>query len=312
MNKTAIFIKVYKNRYTKLIDFLREHKQEIKYDCDIFLVAQENDPNINDYTSDGNIKLLVCNATNTCAKSIFILDYAYENGYDYYIQSDDDINTKAFGLSKTIFNDDGVTPKRISCSVINTINDFFDVAYEKKAKGLVIGLNPGFFNFRAKDICEENISGVFSFFVINPKIKDEGIKFIDSQYTFEDVDLYYQCLVKGIPVYVPRYSTFKYIPASNYGETSTSIIFGNDKNKIIETQNRFNVVLFQKYGGALCWKKGKIERRMSNRKLFGIGEENLPMLTSKKGEGLYNIVKGKEVTDELVNEVIEYLKEHKD
>lgn len=86
MNKNAICITVYKNRYCGMLNRIRN----IDKNFDVFIVAQENDPNLNDYDGYG-AEVLVPKVTSIFQKREYVRNEMIRRGYEGFFMIDDDI-----------------------------------------------------------------------------------------------------------------------------------------------------------------------------------------------------------------------------
>lgn len=88
MNKNAICMTVYKNRYTHMLQLIKDIKG-----FDIFIVAQRNDPNLNEYY-EYDAEVLVPDVKSIFDKREYIRNEMIDRGYEGFFMIDDDI--KAF------------------------------------------------------------------------------------------------------------------------------------------------------------------------------------------------------------------------
>ena len=86
MKTNAVCVTVYKNRFQGMINLLKTVSDEF----DVFIIAQKNDPNLNEYYEHG-IEVLVPDVTSIFQKREYIRCEMTDRGYDGFFMFDDDI-----------------------------------------------------------------------------------------------------------------------------------------------------------------------------------------------------------------------------
>lgn len=88
MNKNAVCITVYKNRF----DGMLKRIESIDKNFDVFIVSQENDPNLDEYYAY-NAEVLVPKVTSIFQKREYIRNEMINRGYEGFFMFDDDIKS---------------------------------------------------------------------------------------------------------------------------------------------------------------------------------------------------------------------------
>lgn len=307
MLKTCLLITVYKNRNQRLINWLESQDSYIRNKIDIFLLIQNNDPNKDEYNSLVNhIDLLYCDAKNIAEKRYFGYHWAIDNGYDVLIWSDDDIKPYAYYIDYKTRTKSNKSFKQLSIPIDNLYEKLIELVKSYPDGGLYSASRFGFLGLlctkeQNKPNVNKNIYPIQLLAINLNNTKDKADYPNDNQECFEDVSFMIDCLVNGLCIY----------GLPNYSFNAVKYNFNNKLSNVFDDiykYNRFLINNYVKFGGDLTLSnKGKLVPKMKYSKYYKERKYPLPSW-QKFDEELRNICCKGKVTNQTVDEVIEYLK----
>ena len=218
-DKYAICITVYKNRQTRLL----EHLPNVDKKYDIYIVAQENDSEKNEYYNfcvQDNIHVLICNAVNLEQKRYFILNKMRELKYSGFFIMDDDIIPNSFvKVDKNVKRTTSDSLLKQKCS----INELLDVCIERSIKynvGICGFINQAFMGYSKARECVINKSFTqYCFVYFNLSILPNDIQYDTSGTIHSDLDIVCQTLQHGINIGTIETHSYNFV----YGNTTLYI-----------------------------------------------------------------------------------------
>ena len=219
-DKYAICITVYKNRQTRLL----EHLPNVDKKYDIYIVAQENDSEKNEYYNfcvQDNIHVLICNANNIFKKRQYILNEMRKLKYTGFFMLDDDVLPDSFvKVDKNIKRTTSDTLLKQKCD----INEILDVCIERSNEynvGICGFINQAFMGYCQARECVINKSFTqYCFVFINYQcINATDINYDTSGLIHEDLDLVCQALQHGINIGTIETHSYNFV----YGKTTLMI-----------------------------------------------------------------------------------------
>lgn len=247
---TAIFIPSYKFRYVELFNYL---KNIIEYD--IFIILSEDDEEKSKYYDNKfdfgeNVHLIETSCKTIGEKRQYIVDYAYENGYTYAVQLDDDVRgygAKITPESKRTTSDSYRKIKIDLLEIIHVIENAIkdnDWAYASPMFPFSIGFSkPGSLHInKGLNFGQCNIMNII-------KLHDAGLKYDTRKNVHEDIDIIIQMLQHGMTCVTLGDYCFEVVP--NSSNLSSSVVAGTSALDIC----RMN--LYVKYRDGITLRIGK-------------------------------------------------------
>lgn len=121
-NKNAICITVYKNRCTTMLDMISNVKDKF----DVYIVAQKNDPELNEYYKY-NVDVLIPDVTSIFQKREYVRNEMISKGYEGFFMIDDDFVgfKKITTESKRTTSD---TYKRLDAEITEVLDDILSIS----------------------------------------------------------------------------------------------------------------------------------------------------------------------------------------
>lgn len=301
MNNTLLIVTVYKNRYTKLIEYL--HNTELD-NIDVLLLAQTNDT-YKEYEKyeKKNMSVLYADVTSIQQKRKYGYHYAIDKGYKYLIWNDDDINPYAMYIDFKHKTKGGYN-HTMSTPLENAYYRLLELVKDHPDGGVYTLYRPGFLGMSVKREYVNKGAHPSQFVLLNLKtLKEHDIDYNDNANYMEDQCFYLDALISGLPMYVA--GNFSFTTYSSYNwEKNTSLVYSNEEGGR-KKRDLQQIRQWKKYGGVLSLgKKGNLTTYLKYKKFFNAKE--LPVHYSAIDKDLEEITKG-EVTEKMLDEVYEYL-----
>jgi len=306
MKETVIIVTVYKNRYSKLIDWLASEKSTISDTCDIVLLAQNNDEykEYEKYCKKENMRVVWCDATNIGEKRKYGYHWAIDNGYKNLIWTDDDLYPTGTAIDFITKNPSGkykghrIPVDEIYDRLIKVVEDHPDA-------GMVTCFRSGFLGMSTTRIYKNKALHPNALILINLNVmKHSDIEYNTSPDWMEDQCFYLDMLVSGYPIYCEGSICPNY-PIYRWNHNNKSLVY-SDSNGGLSKRDMQQIRQYVKYGGDLyIGRSGNLTTKINYSKYYGA--KDLPIPYGKSfDEDLMRLCKSRE-DETLLKEVIDYL-----
>ena len=255
MKKTAIFIPSYKYRYDELFNYLNNIST-----YDIYLILSKDDDALSKYyehSFNDNVHLIETDCKNIGQKRQFILDYAYDHGYDYSLMIEDDIRSYAYKITEESRRPSSDKFNKIKITLLELINRVVECIEEEDACfcSPVYEFCLGFSCSQPGLIYENKMLNCGQFNIMDvKKVKALNIKYDTRDYVHEDVDIVLQILQHGKKCI--SISDYAFVTHKSSKDRNNSSIA--DDNKI----DFFRMNLYLKYRDGIVLKLNKDDLRI--------------------------------------------------
>lgn len=248
-NSTAIFIPSYQNRYDEVFNYINNIAN-----YQIYIILSADDPNLANYYSkfmfNDNIHLIETNCQTIGEKRQYILDYAYEHGYKYAVQLDDDIRGYGYRITdetKRKTSNSYAREKIELKELIDILVDYIDsnnVSYVSPMFPFSLGFSqPGKRNINKNlNFGQCNVINVVDFNNLN-------LKYDTHKNVHEDIDIVIQLLQNGKTCVTLGDYGFEVVP--NSSNLSSSVVAGNSALDLCRIR------LYLKYRDGISLRIGK-------------------------------------------------------
>ena len=253
-NKYAIFVTVYKHRYGELLANLAD----IDNKFDIYIVSQENDPNVDEYVqyvANENIYILKPDVTSIFQKREYIRQYAIQHEYVGFFQLDDDVRYKAWSIRNAKKRETSDTYPFYNCPFSEMLWVMVDCADQYNA-GYVCNIRWGYIGWRKpNEVGINSLINVAQFgYFVTDKVKDTT--YDTSGLINEDTDMIIRLLQQGI--YCVCVCDYMF-----------DTIDKNSENTTIDNSEELVIGQMLKYHNSLYInKKGRIQARIKFKKYW--------------------------------------------
>lgn len=219
MKKYALCVTVYKNRQKRLVNYL----PNIDKKYDVYIVAQDNDPAKNEYQeycTQNNIKVLICDGKNLEEKRHYILNKMRELKYNGFFILDDDIIPEAcVKIDKNIKRTTSDSLLKMRCSM----NELLDVCIERSNKynvGICGFINQAFMGYSKARECVINKSFTqYCFVYFNLNLIPSNVEYDTTGTVHSDLDIVCQTLQEGVNIGTIETHSYNFV----YGQTTLTI-----------------------------------------------------------------------------------------
>ena len=275
-NKYAIYVTVYKHRYEELLANLAD----IDNKFDIYIVAQQNDPNLSDYAqyvANDNIHILTPDVTSIFQKREFIRRYSIDNGYVGFFMIDDDVRYKAWSIRNANKRETSDTYPFYVCPFNEMLQAMIDCADQYNA-GYVCNIRWGYIGWRKpNEVGVNSLINVAQFgYFVTDKVKDTP--YDTSGEINEDTDMIIRLLQQGI--YCCCVCDYMFDTIDKNSENTT---IDNSEELVIGQTLKYHNNLYIN-------KKGRIQARIQFKKYW-----NNYDIEPVKDKELYEICKTRDV-----------------
>lgn len=284
MNKVAIYIPTYNNRYCEMLNYTNT----LIKSYDVFIVFSNNDEKLESYNTyewDPKIQKLYCDAKTIGEKRQFVLDYLYDRGYKYVIQIEDDIKTFASEINDSSKRTTSDSYAKVKISIEEMIDKMLKAAQEHNA-AFVSPSFPFSLGFSKPGAIAINKSLNFGQFnMVDVEIlKKNNIKYDVRENVHDDIDLVLQLLQNGLNCVTLKDTAFEVIGSSSLLENST-ICNGNK-------QDLMRINLYLKYRDGISLRIGKHgELRMTCKLDKYFNTKEIPIKDDKYHKELFELCK---------------------
>jgi hypothetical protein len=284
MNKVAIYIPTYNNRYSEMLNYTNI----LIKSYDVFIVFSNNDEKLesyNNYEWDEKIQKLYWDAKTIGEKRQFTLDYLYDKGYKYVIQIEDDIRTFASEINDNTKRTTSESYAKTKISIEEMIKKMLNIAKEYNA-AFVSPSFPFSLGFSKPGAIAVNKSLNFGQFnmVDTEMLKNNNIKYDTRENVHDDIDLVLQLLQNGLNCVTLKDTAFEVIGSSSLLENST-ICNGNK-------QDLMRINLYLKYRDGISLRIGKHgELRMTCKLDKYFNTKEIPIKDDKYHQELFELCK---------------------
>ena len=132
MNKVAIYIPTYNNRYSEMLNYTNT----LIKSYDVFIIFSNNDEKLESYNTykwNEKIQKVYCDAKTIGEKRQFALDYLYKRGYKYVVQIEDDIRTFASEINDSTKRTTSYSYAKAKISIEEMLKKMLNAAEEYNA-----------------------------------------------------------------------------------------------------------------------------------------------------------------------------------
>jgi len=284
MNKVAIYIPTYKNRYKEMLNYTNTLINKF----DVFIVFSTYDDKLesyNEYKWDDRIQKLYTDAKTIGAKRQFTVDYLYEKGYQYVIQIEDDIRSFGSEINENTKRTTSNSYAKVKVNIDNVIEKMLNTA-EKYNAAYVSPSFPFSLGFSTPNSVAINKSINFGQFnMVDVKMmKEHNIKYDIRENVHDDVDLVIQLLQNGLTCVTLKDTALEVITSSSLSENSTLC----DGNK----QDIMRINLYLKYRDGISLRIGKHgELRMTCKLDKYFNTKEIPIKDDEYHRKMYELCK---------------------
>ena len=250
MNKIAVVVLGYKNRYHNKEYHLVNNLHNFDKKYDVYLALQKNDPCLNEYYNlvkeDDHVKILVFDVTSASTKRDAIYNYLLEHEYDGYFQYDDDVNFVAYKIDESTKRETSNTYRSYKCDMNEMLDKIISVAQEKDAAYVSV-TRWGFLGWQKPNTVKMNMGinpAQFAYFDIN-KMHACGAKYHLKEEVYEDIDMLLQLMQAGYNACQVCDYMYKTCNTADKSGKSSVAFTGSDKIELIE------IGTYMKYHGDL-------------------------------------------------------------
>lgn len=250
MNKTAIYIPSYQNRYDEIFNYVNE----LSKDYDIFIVLSEDDTKLKNYAEkfdfNDSIKLVLTDCKTIGEKRQFIMTDAYKHEYKYVIQLDDDIRNYGYRITEATkrttsdsYRREKISLKELLDTLINKIEEI-NCSYISPMFPFSLGFSkPGKLNIN------KNLNfGQCTVFNVKD-FNDLGLVYDSRKNVHEDIDIIIQLLQNGKTCVTLGDYGFEVVP--NSSNLSSSVVAGTSALDLCR------ISLYLKYRDGITLRIGK-------------------------------------------------------
>lgn len=284
MNKVAIYIPTYNNRYSEMLNYANT----LIKSYDVFIVFSNNDEKLESYNTykwNEKIQKVYCDAKTIGEKRQFVLNYLYNKGYKYVIQIEDDIKTFASEINDSSKRTTSDSYAKVKISIEEMIDKMLKAAQEHNA-AFVSPAFPFSLGFSKPGAIAINKSLNFGQFnMVDAEIlKKNNIKYDVRENVHDDIDLVLQLLQNGLNCITLKDTAFEVIGSSSLLENST-ICNGNK-------QDLMRINLYLKYRDGISLRMGKHgELRMTCKLDKYFNTKEIPIKDDKYHKELFELCK---------------------
>jgi len=284
MNKVAIYIPTYNNRYSDMLNYANI----LIKSYDVFIIFSNNDEELESYNTyewDEKIQKIYCDAKTIGEKRQFTLDYLYKRGYKYVIQIEDDIRTFASEINDSSKRTTSDSYAKVKISIEKMLDKMLKTAQEHNA-AFVSPSFPFSLGFSKPGAIAINKSLNFGQFnmVDVEMLKKYNIHYDIRENVHDDIDLVLQLLQNGLTCVTLKDTAFEVIGSSSLLENST-ICNGNK-------QDLMRINLYLKYRDGISLRIGKHgELRMTCKLDKYFNTKEIPVKDDKYHRELFELCK---------------------
>lgn len=284
MNKVAIYIPTYNNRYSDMLNYANI----LIKSYDVFIIFSNNDEELKSYNTyewDEKIQKVYCDAKTIGEKRQFTLDYLYKRGYKYVIQIEDDIRTFASEINDSSKRTTSDSYAKVKISIEKMLDKMLKTAQEHNA-AFVSPSFPFSLGFSKPGAIAINKSLNFGQFnmVDVEMLKKYNIHYDIRENVHDDIDLVLQLLQNGLTCVTLKDTAFEVIGSSSLLENST-ICNGNK-------QDLMRINLYLKYRDGISLRIGKHgELRMTCKLDKYFNTKEIPVKDDKYHRELFELCK---------------------
>lgn len=249
MNDTAVFIPSYQNRYDEIFNYVNNID---KYN--VYIILSKDDSNLKNYydkfSFNSNIHLIETDCKTIGEKRQFIMDYAYENGYRYVIQLDDDIRKYGYRITEETKRKTSDSYRREKISLVDLLDVLVDYIKDNNCSYV----SPMFpFSLGFSKPGKRNINKNLNFGQCNIINSDDfhnlGLKYDTRKNVHEDIDIVIQLLQNGKTCVTLGDYGFEVVP--NSSNLSSSVVAGTSALDLCRIR------LYLKYRDGISLRIGK-------------------------------------------------------
>lgn len=239
MNKNAICITVYKNRYIDMLKLIKDFKDSF----DVYIVAQQNDPKLNEYYC-WDVTVLTPDVKSIFQKREYIRNEMIDRGYEGFFMIDDDIKSfvKITPETKRTTSD---TYRPVQSNIVEVLHKMIETSEKFNSDFVGLGLWQ-YLGFSKPDKVNINKSlncGQFVYFKTEP-LKTYDLHYDVSGLINEDLDMVIKLLQRGrncCTVMDYTYTQYQHRYSKKHLDGTTMY---NNELSGIELMNMRNVVKF--------------------------------------------------------------------